>query len=513
MERGDDVNIAESLRTSAARLPQKAALVFQDTPVTYAELDQRVDLAAAGFQSLGLAPGDRVALMCANAPHFVEALYGAWRAGLVVVPINIMFTSDEIAHILGDAQARAVVVTEPFAGAVQGLTETVPGLEEVIVAGSSAAGVGSRTWRQLLDSGATLTPVTTDPSAQALLQYTSGTTGRPKGAMLSHANLSANHEQMTQTQLSVQEGDVLLCVLPLFHIYALNVALAFALSRGATVLLMERFDAIASLQAVARQRASIIIGAPPMYVAWVNTPGVDQIDLASVRFAISGAAPLPAQVLERFQNELGVKIWEGYGLSETSPVLTTVAMGTVVKAGSVGAPVPGVELRLVDEKGRDCPMGDPGEVVVRGPNVFSGYWNQPEATADVLSEDGWFRTGDVGYLDGGDLYLVDRKKDLIIVSGFNVYPREVEEVLYRHPKVAEAAVIGTSHPYTGEAVKAVVVLRPGEEATAEEITDFCRRSLARFKCPEVIEFMQELPHLTSGKVLRRALRDPGAHAG
>jgi long-chain acyl-CoA synthetase len=212
-------------------------------------------------------------------------------------------------------------------------------------------------------------------------------------------------------------------------------------------------------------------------------------------------------VLERFEQELGIPIWEGYGLSETSPVLTTVAMNAQVLPGSVGRPVPGVELRLVDEKGRDCPMGDPGEVVVRGPNVFQGYWHQPEATAEVLDADGWFRTGDVGLLDGGNLFLVDRKKDLIIVSGFNVYPREVEEVLYTHPKVAEAAVIGTSHPYTGEAVKAVVVLRPGEEATADEITDFCRRSLARFKCPEVIEFVSELPHLPSGKVLRRALRE------
>ncbi|HWH33411.1 MAG TPA: long-chain fatty acid--CoA ligase [Egibacteraceae bacterium] len=506
-EREYNVNIAESLRASAARLPDKAAVVFQDSPVTYAELDQRADRAAAAFQRMGLVPGDRVALMAANAPHFAEALYGAWRAGLVVVPVNVLFTAEEVRHILSDSEARAIVVTEAFAGALRGLREELPGLEEVVVAGGSTAEVGTRRWRDLLDEDAAPAAVDTAPDALALLQYTSGTTGQPKGAMLTHANLQANHEQMAQTQLRVEERDILLCVLPLFHIYALNVALAFTLSRGATVLLIERFDALATLQAVERHRASIIIGAPPMYVAWVNTSGVDELDLQCVRFAISGAAPLPRHVLERFQDELGITIWEGYGLSETSPVLTTVAMGEEVKPGSVGRPVPGVELRLLDDKGNEARPGDPGEVVVRGPNVFSGYWRQPEATREVLSEDGWFRTGDVGLLDGGDLYLVDRKKDLIIVSGFNVYPREVEEVLYRHPKIAEAAVIGTSHPYTGEAVKAVVVLRPGEEATADEVTDFCRRFLARFKCPEVVEFAAELPHLPSGKVLRRALRD------
>jgi len=501
------VNIAETLRASAARLPGKAALLYQDAPVSYQELDERVDHAAAGLQSLGLRPGDRVALMVGNAPAFVEALYGAWRAGLVVVPVNVMFTAAEVAHMLGDSGARAIVVSEGFAGTLHGLRDSLPSLEDVVVAGGSTAEVGTRTWKSLLEDAGAPESVAVDPDALALLQYTSGTTGRPKGAMLTHANLLANHRQMTQTQLRVEEADTLLCVLPLFHIYALNVALAFSLSRGATVLLVERFDPVATLQAVERHRATIIIGAPPMYVAWVNTPGVDGMDLRSVRFAISGAAALPRHVLERFEQELGIPVWEGYGLSETAPVLTTVAMNAELLPGSVGRPVPGVELRLVDEKGRECPMGDPGEVVVRGPNVFQGYWQQPEATTDVLDADGWFRTGDVGFLDGGNLYLVDRKKDLIIVSGFNVYPREVEEVLYTHPKVAEAAVIGTSHPYTGEAVKAVVVLRPGEEATADEITDFCRRSLARFKCPEVIEFVQELPHLPSGKVLRRALRE------
>ena len=506
------MNLADRLRASAARLADKPALVFSPTAgtagqVTYGELDVQADRAAAAFQRAGLAKGDRVALMLGNSAHFVEAFYGALRAGLVVVPLNVTFTASEVAQILADCEAGAIVVAESFHGRLGGIAETLPALERVIVAGASAPPMGSQTWKQFLAEGdAKPEPVEVSGDDLALLPYTSGTTGTPKGAMLSHANLLANHAQMEQTRLSVQERDVVLCVLPLFHIYALNVAMAFSLSRGATILLIERFDPLQTLEALAAQRASVIIGAPPIYIAWVNTPGVETYDLASVRYAVSGAAPLPKHVLNRFASELGITIWEGYGLTETSPLLTTVAMNAEALPGSVGRPVPGVELRLVDDRGQEVRPGDPGEVVVRGPNVFSGYWRQPEATAEVLDADGWFSTGDVGILDDGNLYLVDRKKDMILVSGFNVYPREVEEVLFRHPKVAEAAVIGTPHPYTGEAVKAVVVLRPGEEATAEDITDYCRRYLARFKCPEVVEFVDALPINPSGKVLRRELR-------
>jgi long-chain acyl-CoA synthetase len=501
------MNLAERLGVTATRLPDKTALVFQGQEVTYADLWERSGRAAAAFQQLGLAPGERVALLLANSPVFVEAFYGALRAGLVVVPLNVTFTPDEIAHILSDADARAVVVAEPFAGALAGIAEALPALERVLVAGATAEPVGGQSWRSFVAEVGEPAAVELADDALALLQYTSGTTGKPKGAMLSHANLAANHEQMGQTKLKVEERDIVLCVLPLFHIYALNVGMAFTLSRGATVLLVERFDALQTLEQVARHRASVIIGAPPMYVAWLNTPGVSDIDIESVRYAVSGAAPLPAAVLERFSAELGIPIWEGYGLTETSPVLTTVAMGDEIVPSSVGLPVPGVEIRLVDEAGADVRQGDPGEVLARGPNVFAGYWNQPDATAEVLDDDGWFRTGDVGYRDErGYLYLVDRKKDLIIVSGFNVYPGEVEEVIARHPKVAGAAVIGTPHPYTGEAVKAIVVLRDGEESSAEEITSFCQRSLARFKCPEVVEFAAELPMLPTGKVARRELR-------
>jgi long-chain acyl-CoA synthetase len=511
------VNLAQRLQGSADRLPDKHAYIFQGTSVDYRTLGERVSRAAGALRDLGLQPGtgpgeggagDRVALMLTNSPQFVEAFHGVLHAGLVGVPLNVMSTGEEICHILADSGARVVVVSEPFWPIVESVRDQLPDVEHVIVAGASTAPAGTRLWRELVDGGTPAEVATVGSDTIALLQYTSGTTGEPKGAMLTHGNLLANQKQMAQTRLKVEEQDVVLCVLPLFHIYALNVAMAFSLACGATILLVERFDALHTLQDVERHRASVIIGAPPMYVAWVNTAGLDELDLHCVRYAVSGAAALPAEILERFDRDLGIPIWEGYGLTETSPLLTTVAMGDAPKPRSVGKPVPGVEIRLVDEHGRPVSKGDPGEVVARGPNVFTGYWCRSSETAEVLDADGWFHTGDIAVADDeGDLYLVDRKKDLIIVSGFNVYPREVEEVLYRHPKITQAAVIGAPHPYTGESVKAVVVLRDGEDATQQEIIDFCARSIARFKCPEVVEFVAELPLLPSGKVVRRHLRD------
>jgi long-chain acyl-CoA synthetase len=303
---------------------------------------------------------------------------------------------------------------------------------------------------------------------------------------------------------------VSLLALPLFHIYALNVILGLTLRVGAAALLLERFDPVSSLDAIEKHGVTILFGAPPMFIAWLNTPGVERYDVSRVRLAVSGAAPLPGAVLEEFERRLGITIWEGYGLTETAPAVTSNIVGSVAKPGSIGRPLPGIELRIVDEHGDDVEDGDPGELVVRGPNVFGGYWRQAEAS-EAAFRDGWFRTGDIGYADDdGYVFLVDRSKDLVIVSGFNVYPREVEEVLMRHPKIAEAAVIGVAHPYTGEAVKAICVLRPGASATEEEIIDFCKRSLARFKCPQIVDFVPELPHHVTGKVLKRALREGDA---
>ncbi len=501
------------MRETAARLGDKTAILFQDRAITYAELDREIDQAAAGFAALGIRPGDRVGVLVHNVPHFVYAYQGLARAGAVTIPLNTMYTADEVSYILADADARAVVVSGPFAGTVEGLRDTLHMLEHVIVAGA-AAPIGAMTWEQMVGRGAGEPPAI-DPSDDelAVLAYTSGTTGKPKGAMLTHANLIANLDQMAKVpMLAAGEDDVVLLALPLFHIYALNVILGLTMRAGASAVLMERFDAVGSLDNVERHGVTVLFGAPPMFIAWLNTPGVERYDLSKVRVAVSGAAPLPAAVLEDFRRKLGITIWEGYGLTETAPGVTSNAMGEEAKPGSIGRSLPGVEVRIIDGSGDDVEEGDPGEIIVRGPNVFRGYWRQEEATAEVL-RDGWLHTGDVGYLDAdGYIFLVDRVKDLIIVSGFNVYPREVEDALFRYPKVADAAVVGTPHHYTGEAVKAFVVLKPGESATEEEIVEFCKRSLARFKCPQVVEFVKELPHLPTGKVLRRMLRD-GDSAG
>jgi long-chain acyl-CoA synthetase len=501
------MNVADIVKNTASRLPGKAALIFQDKPITYADLDRSIDEAAAGIAALGIRKGDRVGVLVNNVPHFIYAYLGIERAGGVMVPLNTMYTANEVSYILADAEARAVIVAEPFLRAVDGLRETLPMLEHVVVVGGGAP-IGTMAWDQMTGRGGDIPTVSIGEQDLAALPYTSGTTGKPKGAMLTHGNLMANLEQMHRVPLlTEQEVDVVLLVLPMFHIYALNVSLGLTFRVGATAVLQERFDPVASLDAIERHHITVLFGAPPMFVAWLSTPNVESRDLSRVRLAVSGAAPLPGPVLDDFRRRLGVTIWEGYGLTETAPGVTSNAMGAVAKAGSIGKPLPEIELRLLDEQGDDVEDGDPGEIAVRGPNVFRGYWHDDAATAEAV-RDGWFHTGDVAYEDeDGYLFLVDRKKDLIIVSGFNVYPREVEEALYRFPKIAEAAVVGVPHPYTGEAVKAVVVLKPGQSATEEEIIEFCKRSIARFKCPQVVEFVDKLPHTDTGKILRRRLRE------
>jgi long-chain acyl-CoA synthetase len=342
----------------------------------------------------------------------------------------------------------------------------------------------------------------------AVVLYTSGTSGRPRGAMLTHRALLANLEQTAAIDPPVvSQDDVVLLVLPLFHVYGLNGGLGAVARHAATGVLAERFDPVETLDLVRREHVTNVVGAPPMYVAWSMLPDVGDA-FASVRLALSGAAPLPPSVLHRVLDVTGHHVFEGYGLTETAPVLTTTLMSEVAKPGSIGRPVPGVELRLVDEAGEEPEDGDPGEIVVRGPNTFSGYWPDGEGGPDA---DGWFATGDVAYLDDdGDLHLVDRRRELVLVSGFNVYPREVEEVLAQHPDVEEAAVLGIPHPYTGEAVKALVVLREGARLTADDVIAHAARSLARFKCPTAVEFVAELPHSATGKVSKGRLRELGA---
>jgi long-chain acyl-CoA synthetase len=496
------MDIARLLRDSATQSPQKVALVWgpkgSQESLTYEELDREADRVASGLVEAGVAPGDRVAIGMHNVPQFPMAYFGILRAGAVVVPMNIMLTGVEAHRVLLDSGAKAVLTVAPFSEIIQRARPDTQ-VENVYT---------TENWDDLGKLGKGFDDVERTEEDLAVLAYTSGTTGEPKGAMLTHGNLLANlRQQMSIPDMQVEDKDVLYLALPLFHIFGLNVCLGLLVLNGASGVLVEKFDPIPSLRLIHDHRVTILFGAPTMYSAWVSVPGADQYDLSSVRLAISGAAPLAADVLRDFRDIFGISIYEGYGLTETAPTLMSNRMTDKPRAGSVGKPLPEVEYKLVDEDGKEVEVGDPGEIVVKGPNVFTGYWQRPDETKRAFGPDGWFRTGDIAVRDeDGYLYLVDRKRDLIIVSGFNVFPSEVENALIQNPKVEEAAVLGTPHPYTGEAVKAFVVLVDGQNATDAELIADVESRLARFKCPSSIEIVEKLPHLATGKVLKRALR-------
>jgi long-chain acyl-CoA synthetase len=501
------VNVADLLRDTAKRFPDKPALIFRGRPSTFSQLDERVDRTAAALAGLGVVKGDRVALLMGNVPEFADTLFGAMRAGAMVCPLNVMLTPEEMGYILADSGAKAAVTELDSLPGLLSVRDRLADLHTILVVGGPPAPARTISLEEALRSAGEPPAVATGPSDVAVIAYTAGTTAAPKGSMLTHGNLLANLDQLSQVpDLAETHEDVALAALPLFHIYALNVILGMSVKTGATAVLVERFDPEETLSVVQRHRVTALFGAPPMFSAWLSLHEVPPGALSGVRVAVSGAAPLPPDVFEAFRHRFGVTIWEGYGLTECGPAVTSNAMGESAKPGSIGLPLPGVEVRLVDEDGEDAEEDDPGEIWVRGPNVFAGYWNRPDATAEVM-EGEWLKTGDVAYRDeDGYLHLVDRKKDLIIVSGFNVYPREVEEAIEHHPKVAEAAVVGIGDERTGEAVQAWVVPQQGQQLAPEEILDFLHGYLARFKQPRDIRIVDELPHHVTGKVLRRVLR-------
>ena len=488
-------NLADLVRDAAAGSPGKAALLFHGERTTWAQLDAQVSAVARGLTARGLRPGDRVAVHLGNTPDFPAVYFGALRAGLVALPVNTGYTAAELGHVLTDSGA-ALVVTARATADVARQAAAVP----VVVVGSDehAALLADDSQFDSVSAGEDL----------AVLLYTSGTSGRPKGAMLTHRALLSNLEQVAGIDPPVVAADdVVLLVLPLFHVFGLNAALGLVAWSGATGVLAERFDPADTLRLLRQHGITTVVGAPPMYVAWSMLPDVDDA-FTTVRLALSGAAPLPPAVLHRVLDVSGHHVFEGYGLTETAPVLTSTLRSEVAKPGSIGRPVPGVELRLLDAAGKPVEEGDPGEISVRGANLFSGYWPDGSEGPD---QDGWFATGDVAVLDGdGDLFLVDRRRELILVSGFNVYPREIEDVVAGLEGVAEVAVIGIPHPYTGESPKALVVLEPGVRLTADDVLAHCARTLARFKCPTAVEFVAELPHSATGKVSKGRLRELSA---
>jgi long-chain acyl-CoA synthetase len=504
----DGSSLSTLVRACARRRPDAEAVVAGAQRLTWAQLDDAVDRAAAGYAARGLAPGERVAVQLPNGIDWLRAALGALRAGLVVVPVNTAYTDPELEHVLGDSGAALLVVAAdraPVAG--------VP-----VCAGPPS-------------DAAPPPDVPEDPTAPAFLCYTSGTTGRPRGAMLTSAALRANQEQcLAMVPPPVREDDRVLLVLPLFHVYGLNAGFGLVAATGACAVLESTFDPRASLELMTREEITAVPGAPPMYQAWLAVADAAGSDtslrraFATVRIASSGAAPLPEDVWTAMRERAAVTVWEGYGLTEASPVVASTLATGRAKPGCIGGPLPGVEIVLRDTSARldlaeegptageehaDGAADDegPGEMWIRGPNLFAGYW--PDG-ADGPDAEGWLATGDLAYRDDdGDLHLADRRSDLILVSGFNVYPAEVERVLEAHPAVKESAVIGGPDRRTGAAVRAVVVLEEGQQVSAEELREHAAVSLARYKVPTSVTFLPALPHSLTGKVSRARLRELG----
>lgn len=481
------------------------ALISRGETTTYGGLRDQVANLRGGLAGLGVGPGDRVAILCANNWYFVTSYLAVLGVGAVAVPLNPLSPAPELTRELAVVGAKALFQGPAASDEID--RSALPDLEHVIVCEGRPRDHGASV---LLDDLLAAGPVPVaqrDAADLAVLMFTSGTAGSPKAAMLTHGNLLANIDQVAALRGDqVSASDVSFAVLPFFHIFGLNVILGGALRAGSSTLLVERFDPSSALEAMTKHHVNVVAGAPTMWGAWAMMPGLDAETFGEIKVATSGAAPLDLTVSQTLKERFGLEVGEGYGLTEASPVVTA-SLGLPWRPGSVGAAVDGVEMRLVDVDGQDSLVGDPGEIWVRGPNVFQGYWDDPAATAEALDEQGWLHTGDIGLVDDeGFIYLVDRAKDLIIVSGFNVFPAEVEEAIMDLPGISECAVVGVPHPYTGEAVKAFVVVEAGIAYEEDTIIEHCASRLARYKCPQKVNFVVSLPVNVAGKVLRRELR-------
>ena len=530
-----DRTLPQVLADVARRFPDRPATIFFKAKLTYRQLNDLVNRCGAGLQRMGIRKGDRVAILIPNSPQYVIAYYAILRIGAIAVPCNPLYVARELNYQLKDSGARAIFTLSRFYNTVK---EAQPGtpLESIVVTNikeyfppllrflftvAKEAKEGHRAdiskdpsarWFQYFLATAPATPKGVEISLDdtAVLLYTGGTTGVPKAAELSHRNIMVNAVQ-TSVWFSAQEGqEVILSALPLSHSYGMTTAMNFPIYAGATMILIANPRDIRDvLENIQRFRPTAYPGVPTMYVAINNYPDVSKYDLRSIKACISGGAPLPVEVQKRFQEITGAKLVEGYGLSETSPVTHANPIYGENRIGTIGLPWPDTDCKIVDvETGtREMPVGEIGELIIRGPQVMKGYWNRPDETALTLRE-GWLYTGDIARMDAdGYFQIVDRKKDMIIAGGFNIYPREVEEVLYEHPKVKEAVAVGLPDPHRGETVKVFIVLKEGETATEQEIIEYCRGKMARFKVPTAVEFRSELPKTMVGKILRRVLRE------
>ena len=493
-------NLASIVTESAARTPDAPAVRLGEAELSYAELDERSARLATLLRERGLEPGDRVGVMLPNVLEFPIAYYGALRAGGIVVPMNVLLKRREIAFYLEDSGAELLLAWHGFAEEAR---EGAAGAELIEVEPESFAALLAEHERspELAD---------TDEDGTAVILYTSGTTGKPKGAELTHANLAHNADVSSRTTCEIAAGDVVFGGLPLFHSFGQTVAMNASLRVGACLTLVPKFDPGESLATIQRDGVTHFYGVPTMFGALLHHPDREGYDTTSLRTCITGGASMPVEVLRGFEDAFGAIVLEGYGLSETSPVSSSNHPDKERKPGSIGTPIEGVEMKVVDENDAEVEQGEVGEIVIRGHNIMKGYWQRPDATEEAM-RGGWFHSGDMARTDEeGYFFIVDRKKDLIIRGGYNVYPREVEEVLYEHPKVREAAVLGVPHDEWGEEIGAAVVLHEGEELSPEEVSAYVKDRIAAYKYPRVVWFLDDLPKGPTGKILKREIETPAS---
>lgn len=512
------MNLVEVVRQQAISQPEKTAYYFMGKGTSYAELEGTVSRFASALRDLGVKKGDNVALLLGNSPHFIIGLYATMRLGATAIPINPIYTADEISYIIQNGDVKVVIALDLLLPLVEAGVKAFPQVEAYIVC-ETTADIGEKytalsdeakkkthLFTLLLGSTAgTVDPVPVEVDDTAVILYTSGTTGHPKGAMLTHGNLYSNARDVA-TYLGITGEDRVITTLPVFHVFALTVVVNAPLMKGATLLLVPRFSPAEVYAVAAEYKATVFAGVPTMFNFLYQYEEGDVSAFDHLRLAMSGGASMPVSLLHSFEQKFNVRVSEGYGLSEASPVTCFNPLDRERKAGSIGTSIVNVENKVVDPEGNELPIGEVGELIVRGPNVMKGYYKQPEETAMAI-RDGWLYTGDLARQDeDGYFYIVDRKKDIIIVGGFNVYPREVEEVLYAHPNVVEAAVVGQPDPNFGEAVHAFVVLKD-QSMDVEELRAYCAEHIVKYKVPAVIEKLDELPKNTTGKILRRNLKE------
>jgi long-chain acyl-CoA synthetase len=493
------MNLATILTESAASVPDHVALKLDDLEVTYALLDEASARLAGLLRSQGFSPGDRVGIMLPNVPYFAVCYYGVLRAGGIVVPMNVLLKHREVAFYLRDPGARFLFAWHDLAPDAQA------GAEET---GAQCLLVAPGEFEKLLqDAEAAREVADVEDSETAVVLYTSGTTGTPKGAELTHANLARNCE-VSRRLFDLGPDAVTLGALPLFHSFGQTCALNATIGGGGTLTLIPRFDPAKALEIIQRDQVTVFEGVPTMYGAMLHCADREKFDTSSLEVCASGGSAMPVELMRGFEDAFHCKVLEGYGLSETSPVASFNHPGRERKPGSIGTPIDGVEMKVVDEDGHEAPQGEVGEIVIKGHNVMKGYWNRPEATEETI-RDGWFHSGDMAEVDeDGYFFIVDRKKDMIIRGGYNVYPREIEEVLYEHPAVREAAVVGVPDDNLGEEVGAAVSLKEGAEASAEELREFVKDQVAAYKYPREVWFVDELPKGPTGKILKREIEPP-----